>query len=92
MTSCQRLFQSYTPSPGNHKVKVVDGSYSVVAGVGSIKINSTITLNSVLHIPSLSCNLISISKITKELNCVVNFSSSMCVFSGLDYGEEDWQC
>ena len=29
---------------------------------------------------NLSCNLLSISKITKDLNCVVNFSHSVCVF------------
>lgn len=80
MTGCEKLFSSYNPSPGNHKVRVADGSLSVVAGTGTIKISSNITLKAVLHVPNLSCNLLSISKITKDLDCVINFSASTCVF------------
>ena len=74
------MFTSYAPSPGNHHVKIADASYSVVVGVGIVKINPNISLQAVLHVLNLSCNLLSISKITKDLNCVVNFSPSVCVF------------
>ena len=74
------MFTTYAPSPGNHQVKIADGSFSVVVGVGIVKINPNISLQAVLHVLNLSCNLLSISKITKDLNCVVNFSHSVCVF------------
>ena len=79
MTRCEKMFTAYAPSPGNHRVKIADGSFSVIASVGTIKISPNISLQAV-HVPNLSCNLLSISEITKDLNCVVNFSPSVCVF------------
>lgn len=67
MTGCAKIFTSYVPSPGNHQVRIADGSFSVVAGIGNIKINSEITLKAVLHVPNLSYNLLSISKLLRIL-------------------------
>ena len=88
MTGCKWIFSSYTPSSENQRVKIVDGSLSVIAGIGKIVISTTITLTRVLHGPKLSYNLLSISKITKDLNCVVNFSQSTCVFQDLISGRK----
>ena len=91
MIEYKKLFTLYVPSPQNHRVKIVDRSHSMVTGIGTIEISHNITLKAVLHVPKLSCNLLSISKITKDLNCVVNFSPSICI-SGLDFEKDDWQC
>ena len=64
----------------------MDGSNSKVAGTGSIQLTSELLLTSVLHVPDLDCNLLSISKLTKDLNCVTKFYSNMCVFQDLDSG------
>jgi len=37
----------------------------------------------VLHVPSLSTNLLSVHKLTQDLNCHVIFSSHICVFQDL---------
>ena len=37
-------------------------------------------LEFVHHVPNLSCNLISVGKLTKDLKCVVNFSPNGCFF------------
>ena len=39
-----------------------------------------------LHVPNLSCNLLSISKITSDLQCQTNFYSSYCEFQELTTG------
>ena len=83
MTRYEKLFTSYILSFRNHKVKIKDGSFLVVVGIGTIEINPNITLKSVIHMPKLSCNFLSISKITKDLNCVVNFSPSICIFQDM---------
>ena len=80
MIGCAKLFSSYTPSPGNVKVKIADGSLSTVAGTGSIEIYPNIVLNSVLHVLKLSYNLISISKLTRDQNCIAIFSQYLCDF------------
>ncbi|KAI5412036.1 hypothetical protein KIW84_056928 [Lathyrus oleraceus] len=58
MTSESTLFSSYSPCADNQKIKIADGSFSAIAGKGSVVL-SPITLKNVLHGPNLSCNLMS---------------------------------
>ena len=46
-----------------------------------------LTLHSVLLVPNLDCNLLSISKLTKEKRSITNFSSTHCEFQDLDSGK-----
>ena len=87
MTGCAQLFSSYIPNHGHTKVRIADGSLSPIAGIGTIKINSTLILKSVLHVPKLSCNLLSVSKISKDCNCRVVFSHIGCEFQELNSGK-----
>ncbi|KAI5418366.1 hypothetical protein KIW84_042851 [Lathyrus oleraceus] len=59
MTGESTLFSSYSPCAGNQKIKIVDGSFSAIAGKGSVVLSQMLTLKNVLHVPNLSCNLIS---------------------------------
>ncbi|RVW87157.1 Retrovirus-related Pol polyprotein from transposon TNT 1-94 [Vitis vinifera] len=68
-------------------VRIADGSLSKVAGTGSVVLSRDLTLNSVLFVPNLDCNLLSISKLTKEKRCITNFSSTHCEFQDLDSGK-----
>ena len=77
-----QLFSSRTPCSNNLRVQIANGSLSIVAGKGSIKIFENITLTSVLYIPNISCNLMSISKLTKDFSDIAKFSSS-CEFQEL---------
>ncbi|KAK3037075.1 hypothetical protein RJ639_029917 [Escallonia herrerae] len=60
----------------NKKIKIADGSLPTIAGTGSIVLSPSITLRNVLHVPKLSCNLLSISKLTNDLKCQANFYST----------------
>ena len=86
MIDSYHLFSSYTPCAGNLRVKIADGSLAPVAGKGSIQISDTITLEFVLHVPKLSCNLLSVNQLTKHSNCSAKFLSSHCVFQDLSSG------
>ena len=86
MTDSYHLFSSYTPCAGNLRVKITDGSLAPVAGKGSIQISDTITLEFVLHVPKLSCNLLSVNQLIKHSNCSAKFLSSHCVFQDLSSG------
>lgn len=57
--------------------------HSEVTGIGSVIISKEITLKSVLFVPDLDYNLLSISKLTKDLNCVTKFSSTLYEFQAL---------
>ena len=69
MIGSSQLFSSYSPFAGNKKIKIADGSLSVIASMGSVIIPPILTLHKVLHVPNLSCNLLSIGKLTSALKC-----------------------
>ena len=76
MTSESTLFSSYSPCAGNQKIKIADGSFSAIAGKGSVVLSPVLTLKNVLHVPNLSCNLMSVSKLTQDTNCQIIFFKS----------------
>ena len=87
MIDAHHLFSTYSPCVGNLKVKIAEGTLSSVAGKGSIRIFESITLNPVLHVPNLSYNLLFISQLTKQSNCLAKFLPSHCVFQDLLLGK-----
>ena len=74
MTRNLSLFSTYAPCSHKQSIKIADGSFTIVVGVGSIKLNRTFCLSDVLHVLRLTCNLFSISKLTVVLHCVINFN------------------
>ncbi|GAV70451.1 UBN2_3 domain-containing protein [Cephalotus follicularis] len=68
MTGNATLFNSYSPCSENYRVRIVDGTLSNVAGIGTIMVSKDIILNSILFVPKLTCNLLSISKFTRDCN------------------------
>ena len=87
MTSFSHLFHTYTPCSGHKKVRIADGSYSPIAGNGLINLSKTISLKNVLHVPKLTCNLLSVSKLSRDSNCRVIFSKYHCVFQEQNSGK-----
>ncbi|KAG6508688.1 hypothetical protein ZIOFF_034068 [Zingiber officinale] len=59
MTNSLKLLKLYSPCPENKKVKIADGSFSPIAGKGSVQISENIDLKFVLYVPKLTCNLLS---------------------------------
>lgn len=80
MTCLSHLFHTYDPCSGHEKIRIADGSFAPIAGKGSIFLSPTVCLKSVLHVPKLACNLLSVSKLSQDSNCCVSFFDSHCVF------------
>lgn len=87
MTGNSHIFSTYSPSAGNLKVQIADGSLSSVAGKGTIQLSDSVTLRPTLHVPNLSCNLLSISQLTNNSNCSAHFYPTYCVFQDLSSGK-----
>ena len=51
----------------------------VATNKGSIELNGNLVLSNVLYAAGLSCNVISVSQIIDEIDCVIAFSRQMCV-------------
>lgn len=60
--------QSMVSSPTS--VRLPNGSKALVHRIGSVVLTESITLDHVLHIPDFRFNLLSISKFTKDHNCL----------------------
>ncbi|CAN0870173.1 Retrovirus-related Pol polyprotein from transposon TNT 1-94 [Linum grandiflorum] len=78
MTGSEGLLLDYQRYSTRAGVRIADGSLSPVEGIGRIRINQYLELFPVLHVPKLSCNLISISQLTRDLACTAVFSSNQC--------------
>lgn len=83
MSGSSNLFSEYNPSSGQEKVCIVDGTMSSVSGKGSIHATSSLPLSSVFHVPNFGVNLLSLSRVTCDLNCSVTFFPDHCLFQDL---------
>ena len=82
MTHTRSLFSSLDTSSIRPPIIVANDSNSPVFGTEMVH-SSTLLLESVLFVPNFSINLLSISKITNDLNCCVTFFPTHCVFQDL---------
>ena len=65
---------------------MADGSTQAIVGAGIVKCIPNMSLSSVLHVPAFPINLLSISCITRELNCAAIFFPTWCIFQELGTG------
>lgn len=52
----------------------------LVHQLGTMHLTSKLVLQNVLYVPTFNCNLLSVSKLTQDNNCSVQFTSSQCNF------------
>lgn len=83
MTGNPELFHTSNSNSSLPKVTLADGSASRVLGSGSVAVTPSISLSNVLSLPHFSFNLLSVSKLTRALNCCVSFYPTHCTFQDL---------
>jgi GAG-pre-integrase domain len=86
MTPYPMMFKTYKPLSGRDKVQTADGSLCSIAGVGDVTCTSELQLSSVLHVPNFTNNLLSVSQLVDDLNCVVSLSPTHVVLQELKTG------
>ncbi|CAL9000181.1 unnamed protein product [Prunus brigantina] len=81
---------SHMPPTHNHTathhefVGLPNGEQAAICNTGSIKLSSDLSLDGVLHVPKFRVNLLSVSKLTRALRCIVIFSPDFCVVQDVD--------
>ncbi|XP_056682916.1 uncharacterized protein [Spinacia oleracea] len=60
-------------------VGLPDGQTAYTNQSGSVKLEGGLVLDNVLFVPRLNCNLISVTQLSDESNCVVQFTNKICV-------------
>ncbi|KAH6817843.1 hypothetical protein C2S51_001446 [Perilla frutescens var. frutescens] len=64
------------------RIHTANGGVSFVNGAGEAKISSNIKLQC-LFVPSLACKLLSVSQVTRELNCRVLMYPTFCILQDI---------
>lgn len=67
----------------DHHIILADGTSRPVRGTGVLHPTSSMSLPSSLYVPNFPFNLLSVSQLTKSLNCSVTFFPSSCIFQDL---------
>lgn len=77
--------------PTHNKKKLIhdfvglpNGEQTRINSIGSIQLSSDLSLDGVLHVPNFRVNLISVSKLTRALRCIVIFYPNFCVVQDVD--------
>ncbi|KAM2791026.1 hypothetical protein PS2_002854 [Malus domestica] len=82
MTYDSRQVETLKPSTKT-VVSVANGNSSHGIGEGTVSLLDTFSLDTVLVVPSLDYNLLSVSQITVVLHCLMIFWPSFCVFKDI---------
>ncbi|BBH03234.1 RING/U-box superfamily protein [Prunus dulcis] len=81
ITSSPDLLHTLASHPSS--VELPNGSRIDIISTGSLKINSDPVIKDVLSVPSFNVNLLSVSKITRDLHCTVIFQPGFCILQDL---------
>lgn len=79
MSCAENLMTDYTPCHSSINISMTDGTTSLALGIGTICV-SKLRLQSVLHVPGIKYNLLSVNKLTTDMGCSVTFFPSHCIF------------
>ena len=88
MTGCLELLQNLTTKNiKKASVTVANGIQVPIEGIGETNFFEK-TITNVLYMPSFTSNLLSVSKITQELNCKVIFTQKDVIFHDIVTGKK----
>ena len=80
MTGTPSILTAYHLDSSIPNVHIADGRPCPVSGSGTSRATTTLPLHNVLYVPGFPTNLLSISAITKALNCGLFFYPYHCIF------------
>ncbi|GAB2276130.1 hypothetical protein Dimus_039173 [Dionaea muscipula] len=86
ITGSLRLLHKYSTTSSYLDVRVADGSYVSIRGVGMVPLTPTLTIPSVLYLPDLPFNLLSVSALSQTHRCRVLFCANSCEIQELSTG------
>lgn len=83
MTCDRNLFETKVPCDDESSVVIPNGDTIPVEGKGACSLPNGMKIGNVLYIPGFKCNLLSVSRLTNDLNCAVIFYHDFFLVQGL---------
>ncbi|XP_021713765.1 uncharacterized protein LOC110681914 [Chenopodium quinoa] len=77
--TCNLKFLSNVVEITSCPIGLPDGKKAHSTKQGQVRLAHGLTLQNVLYVPQLNCNLISITQLTDDTKCVVQFTNNLCV-------------
>ncbi|TYI92824.1 hypothetical protein E1A91_D02G097400v1, partial [Gossypium mustelinum] len=87
MIGSNKSLFNHTTCPSKDSVRLADGSLTSISRTSFVVCTPNITLSFVFHVLKFSVNLLSVSAITKALNCKLEFFFDHYVFQDLQTGK-----
>ena len=78
MTCDRNMFTQFSSNSSVSIIIITNGVSSLVMGSGIISISLLLSISNVIFVPSLNCNLLSVSQLIKSHNCVFLFFLTYC--------------
>lgn len=78
MCFIKSLFTSMTPLSQPLHISLPNGQLVTILHSGTVPLINDIILTNVLYVPLFKYNLLSINKLTQQLNCTAHFTHNMC--------------
>ena len=75
MTCDRNMFTQFSSNSSVSIIIITNGVSSLVMGSGIISISLLLSISNVIFVPSLNCNLLSVSQLIKSHNCDFCFDS-----------------
>lgn len=83
ITSTPNLLTNKSTTHFEPPVIIPNGDAIPVEGKGDCTISGRVKINGVLCVPAFKCNLLLVSRVTKDLQCAVTFFPDFCVMQKL---------
>ncbi|OMO75305.1 Integrase, catalytic core [Corchorus capsularis] len=83
ITNNGELLAEIEKAIGGSPVTIPNGDKIPVKSVGKVKLPNGMKIDHVLNIPDFKCNLISVGRLTNDLNCALIFIADFCVIQDL---------
>ena len=73
MTCDPHKFTSFSPDCSKTFIINANGVSSPIESVGIVCLSPSLSIPNVLFVPTLNCNFLSVSKLTKSHSCIASF-------------------
>jgi len=91
MTCDPYKFINFSPNCSKTAIVNANGISSPIEGVSTISLSPSLSISDVLFVPTLNCNLLSVSKLIKSHSCVALFYPTHYFSPEHPFQGEDWQ-
>lgn len=87
ITKSSKYFHTYVACPSRRKIITAYRSWNIIAEKDNIKISSHLVFEDVLHVPEINTNIMSVIRLSNDLNCKTTFFPFPLWFLGLGHTE-----